>query len=104
MQLRQNAILHRGWLSRPVGMDAPNQSSSRFPPHAYEGREVGTDGDEGQIDRWFEFHTSGLSNSQRADPKRKMSRAREMRALSHGSNPSPSMRASTSRTTSKEPG
>jgi type I restriction enzyme, R subunit len=40
-----------------------------------------TDVDEGQIDRWFEVHTRGLSDKQRADLKRKMSRAREIEGI-----------------------
>jgi type I restriction enzyme, R subunit len=50
-------------------------------PLLYEGREVVTDVDEGQIDRWFEIHTRDLSNEQRADLKRKMSRAREIEGI-----------------------
>ena len=50
-------------------------------PLLYEGREVVTDVDEGQIDRWFEVHTRGLSDDQRADLKRKMSRAREIEGI-----------------------
>ncbi|WP_374653527.1 type I restriction endonuclease subunit R [Dongia sp.] len=47
-------------------------------PLLYEGREVITDVDDAQIDRWFEVHTRDLSNDQRADLKRKMSRMREV--------------------------
>ena len=50
-------------------------------PLLYEGREVVTDVDESQIDRWFEVHTRGLSEEQRADLKRKMSRAREIEGI-----------------------
>jgi type I restriction enzyme R subunit len=50
-------------------------------PLLYEGREVVTDVDDGQIDRWFEVHTRGLSDEQRADLKRKMSRAREIEGV-----------------------
>lgn len=50
-------------------------------PLLYEGREVVTDVDEGQIDRWFEVHTRALSDDQRADLKRKMSRAREIEGI-----------------------
>ena len=50
-------------------------------PLLYEGREVVTDVDEGQIDRWFEVHTRELSEDQRADLKRKMSRAREIEGI-----------------------
>ena len=50
-------------------------------PLLYEGREVVTDVDETQIDRWFEVHTRGLSDDQRADLKRKMSRAREIEGV-----------------------
>ncbi len=50
-------------------------------PLLYEGREVVTDVDEAQIDRWFEIHTRGLSDEQRADLKRKMSRAREVEGI-----------------------
>jgi type I restriction enzyme R subunit len=50
-------------------------------PLLYEGREVVTDVDEGQIDRWFEVHTRDLSDGQRADLKRKMSRARELEGI-----------------------
>jgi type I restriction enzyme R subunit len=50
-------------------------------PLLYEGREVVTDVDEGQIDRWFEIHTRDLSDEQRADLKRKMSRAREIEGI-----------------------
>lgn len=50
-------------------------------PLLYEGREVVTDVDDAQIDRWFEVHTRGLSEDQRADLKRKMSRAREIEGV-----------------------
>lgn len=50
-------------------------------PLLYEGREVVTDVDEGQIDRWFEVHTRGLSDDQRADLMRKMSRVREVEGI-----------------------
>jgi type I restriction enzyme R subunit len=50
-------------------------------PLLYEGREVVTDVDEEQIDRWFEVHSRGLSDDQRADLKRKMSRAREIEGI-----------------------
>jgi type I restriction enzyme, R subunit len=50
-------------------------------PLLYEGREVVTDVDEGQIDRWFEIHSRDLSDEQRADLKRKMSRAREIEGI-----------------------
>ena len=50
-------------------------------PLLYEGREVVTDVDEGQIDRWFEIHTRDLSEDQRDDLKRKMSRAREIEGI-----------------------
>lgn len=50
-------------------------------PLLYEGREVVTDVDDAQIDRWFEVHTRGLSANQRADLKRKMSRAREIEGV-----------------------
>jgi type I restriction enzyme R subunit len=50
-------------------------------PLLYEGREVVTDVDDAQIDRWFEVHTRGLSDDQRADLKRKMSRAREIEGV-----------------------
>ncbi|PYT25594.1 MAG: hypothetical protein DMG57_24825 [Acidobacteria bacterium] len=47
----------------------------------YEGREVLTDVDEAQIDRWFEVHTRNLTKKQIADLKRKMSRAREIEGI-----------------------
>src|SRR6185436_10955671 len=50
-------------------------------PLLYEGREVITDVDEGQIDRWFDIHTRDLSEEQRIDLKRKMSRAREIEGI-----------------------
>ncbi len=50
-------------------------------PLLYEGREVVTDVDEGQIDRWFEIHTRDLSPHQKADLKRKMSRARKIEGI-----------------------
>jgi type I restriction enzyme R subunit len=50
-------------------------------PLLYEGREVITDVDEGQIDRWFDVHTRDLTVEQRADLKRKMSRAREIEGI-----------------------
>ena len=50
-------------------------------PLLYEGREVVTDVDEGQIDRWFDVHSRDLSEDQRADLKRKMSRAREIEGI-----------------------
>jgi len=43
-------------------------------PLLYEGRMVELDPNQAQLDRWFERHTAGLSEEQKADLKRKMSR------------------------------
>ncbi|MFC1997577.1 type I restriction endonuclease subunit R [Chloroflexota bacterium] len=43
-------------------------------PLLYEGRMVELDPNQAQLDRWFERHTAGLSDEQKADLKRKMSR------------------------------
>ena len=47
-------------------------------PLLYEGRMVELDVNRKQIDRWFERVTRGLSEEQKADLKRKMSRAEEI--------------------------
>jgi type I restriction enzyme R subunit len=44
-------------------------------PLLYEGRLVELTPDQDQLDRWFERHTTGLSDDQKTDLKRKMSRA-----------------------------
>ena len=72
-------------------------------PLLYEGREVLTDVDETQIDRWFEVHTRNLTAEQTADLKRKMSRRGKSRALNHAFNRSRSMSASILSKTSREP-
>ena len=71
-------------------------------PLLYEGREVLTDVDETQIDRWFDVHTRNLTAEQCADLKRKMSRAREIEGLNPAFSPSRSMSASISPPISKE--
>ena len=43
-------------------------------PLLYEGRLVELEPNQAQLDRWFERHTAGLSDEQKADLKRKMSR------------------------------
>jgi type I restriction enzyme R subunit len=43
-------------------------------PLLYEGRLVELEADRSQLDRWFERHTQGLSDEQKADLKHKMSR------------------------------
>jgi type I restriction enzyme R subunit len=43
-------------------------------PLLYEGRMVELEPNQAQLDRWFERHTQGLSDEQKADLKRKMSR------------------------------
>jgi len=43
-------------------------------PLLYEGRMVELNPDQAQLDRWFERHTQGLSDDQKTDLKRKMSR------------------------------
>jgi type I restriction enzyme R subunit len=43
-------------------------------PLLYEGRLVELEPNQDQLDRWFERHTKGLSDEQKADLKRKMSR------------------------------
>ena len=45
-------------------------------PLLYEGRIVDLDPKQDQLDRWFERHTQDLSDEQKADLKRKMSRAK----------------------------
>jgi type I restriction enzyme R subunit len=44
-------------------------------PLLYEGRIVDLDANRRQIDRWFDRHTTGLTDDQKADLKHKMSRA-----------------------------
>ncbi|MBU1660089.1 MAG: DUF3387 domain-containing protein, partial [Chloroflexi bacterium] len=43
-------------------------------PLLYEGRMAELEPNQAQLDRWFERHTAGLSDDQKADLKRKMSR------------------------------
>ncbi|NLF75676.1 MAG: type I restriction endonuclease subunit R [Chloroflexi bacterium] len=47
-------------------------------PLLYEGRMVELDVNREQVDRWFERHTRDLNEDQKADLKRKMSRAEEL--------------------------
>ena len=44
-------------------------------PLLYGGRMVELEPNQAQLDRWFERHTTGLTGEQKADLKRKMSRA-----------------------------
>jgi type I restriction enzyme R subunit len=77
----KNTFAKFGDLVRPSYSMRDAVADKATVPLLYEGREVLTDVDEGQIDRWFEVHTRDLTNKQRADLKRKMSRAREVEGI-----------------------
>jgi len=77
----KNTFSKFGDLVRPSYSMRDAVADKAVVPLLYEGREVLTDVDETQIDRWFEVHTRNLSHKQRADLKRKMSRAREIEGI-----------------------
>lgn len=77
----KNTFAKFGDLVRPSYSMRDAVADKAVVPLLYEGREVLTDVDEAQIDRWFEVHTRNLSDEQRADLKRKMSRAREIEGI-----------------------
>lgn len=77
----RNTFAKFGDLVRPSYSMRDAVADKAVVPLLYEGREVLTDVDENQIDRWFEVHTRNLTEEQRADLKRKMSRAREIEAI-----------------------
>src|SRR5205823_839182 len=70
-----------GDLMRPVYSMRDAVADKAVVPLLYEGREVTTDVDEREVDRWFDVHTRALSDEQKADLKRKMSRARELEGI-----------------------
>jgi len=74
----RNTFAKFGDLVRPSYSMRDAVADNAVVPLLYEGREVMTDVDEQQIDRWFEVHTRDLTEAQQADLKRKMSRAREI--------------------------
>jgi type I restriction enzyme R subunit len=77
----RNTFAKFGDLVRPSYSMRDAVADKAVVPLLYEGREVLTDVDETQIDRWFEVHTRNLTAEQTADLKRKMSRAREIEAI-----------------------
>src|SRR5205814_3758824 len=77
----KNTFAKFGDLVRPSYSMRDAVADKAVVPLLYEGREVLTDVDENQIDRWFEVHTRNLTEEQRADLKRKMSRAREIEGI-----------------------
>lgn len=76
-----NTFAKFGDLVRPVYAMRDAVEDGAVVPLLYEGREVVTDVDDAQIDRWFAVHTRDLSDEQCADLKRKMSRARELEGI-----------------------
>jgi type I restriction enzyme R subunit len=77
----KNTFSKFGDLVRPSYSMRDAVADKAVVPLLYEGREVLTDVDEAQIDRWFEVHTRDLNQDQRDDLKRKMSRAREIEGI-----------------------
>jgi type I restriction enzyme R subunit len=77
----RNTFAKFGDLVRPSYSMRDAVADKAVVPLLYEGREVLTDVDETQIDRWFEVHTRNLTKEQRGDLKRKMSRAREIEGI-----------------------
>lgn len=77
----RNTFAKFGDLVRPSYSMRDAVADKAVVPLLYEGREVLTDVDENQIDRWFDVHTRNLTEEQRADLKRKMSRAREIEGI-----------------------
>ena len=77
----KNTFSKFGDLVRPSYSMRDAVADKAVVPLLYEGREVLTDVDEAQIDRWFEVHTRDLTQDQRDDLKRKMSRAREIEGI-----------------------
>lgn len=77
----RNTFAKFGDLLRPPYSMRDAVKDKAVVPLLYEGREIVTDVDRKQTDLWFDVHTRHLSDRQRADLKRKMSRAREIEGV-----------------------
>jgi type I restriction enzyme, R subunit len=77
----KNTFAKFGDLLRPPYSMRDAVNDKAVVPLLYEGREIVSDVDGKLIDRWFDVHTRDLSEKQRADLKRKMSRAREIEGV-----------------------
>jgi type I restriction enzyme R subunit len=78
----RNTFLKFGRLVDPVYSMRDAIEDRTVVPLLYEGRHVEEDLDEAAVDAWFERVTRGLSDAQRADLKRKMSRPRVLMGVS----------------------
>jgi type I restriction enzyme R subunit len=77
----RNTFAKFGDLVRPSYSMRDAIADKAVVPLLYEGWEVPTDVDAPGIDHWFDVHTRNLTDAQRADLKRKMSRAREIEGV-----------------------
>lgn len=78
----RNTFLKFGALARPVYSMKDAVEDGAVVPLLYEGRHVEEDIDEAAVDAWFDRVTRGLSDAQKADLKRKMSRPRALMGVS----------------------
>ena len=78
----RNTFLKFGRLIDPVYSMKDAVEDGAVVPLLYEGRHVEEDLDEAAVDAWFDRVTQGLSDAQRADLKRKMSRPRALMGVS----------------------
>jgi type I restriction enzyme R subunit len=78
----RNTFLKFGTLARPVYSMKDAVEDGAVVPLLYEGRHVEEDIDEAAVDAWFDRVTRGLSDAQKGDLKRKMSRPRALMGVS----------------------
>ncbi|WP_269713934.1 type I restriction endonuclease subunit R [Caulobacter sp. NIBR2454] len=78
----RNTFLKFGRLIEPAYRMRDAVEDGAVVPLLYEGRHVEEDLDEGAIDAWFDRVTRGLSDAQKADLKKKMSRPRVVMGVS----------------------
>ena len=75
---KKNSFIKFGGLIEPNYSIAQAVADGAVVPLLYEGRHVELTQDKNAIDLWFERHTQGLTDEQKADLKRKYSRARTL--------------------------
>lgn len=78
----RNTFLRFGPLVDPVYSMKDAVRDGTVVPLLYEGRHVEEDLDEAAVDAWFERVTNGLSDAQKADIKRRMSRPKVLMGIS----------------------
>lgn len=75
MKKEKNSFIKFGGLIKPTYSISQAVKDGAVVPLLYEGRHVEMEQNKNAIDLWFERHTKGLTESQKADLKKKYSRA-----------------------------